>query len=103
MGVVLRIVGDDFQEEKNYGYIDDDTLIPIINAAKTIEANCLSNVMCYENTMFNGNQMEQILNEIEQIKDYTKEEKINGSLETIKNAIDYARQDPPLYLLFDGD
>ncbi len=103
MGAFLYIIDDNFNKEKEYGYIKDDILDPIIKISKEGDFNCLSCVLGYENTIFNSSQMEEIKKELNILISHFQDQNIKHNLKKIKEAIEFAEKDPPLYLLFEGD
>ena len=103
MGAILYIIDDDFKQEKNFGYIDDYCLDIIVKRSTQNNFVCLSFILGYENTFFNSAQMDVIKAEIERLYSQFQEKKIIDVLNKIKNAIDFAKKDPPSYLLFEGD
>lgn len=103
MGAVLLVIDDDCVVEKKYCYIEDRYLDRIVEKSKEKNFDCLSYVLWYENTMFNSVQMEVIEQEVKSLKSCFDDNDMIVIFNTILEAINFAKKDPPLYLLFEGD
>ena len=103
MGTILSVIDDDFNKEKEFGYIEDVHLSSIVKKSNENSLSCLRNILGYENTIFNSAQMNDIENEIDKLSQCFKDKKIIEILENIKDAISFAKKDPPSYLFFEGD
>lgn len=103
MGAILSVVNDNFIKEKEYGYIKDSILESVIEKSQDQSFDCLSYVLIYENTLFNSLQMDEIKKELVILSGCFDDQEILEILLNIEKAIDFAKKDPPLYLLFEGD
>ena len=56
MGVFLSVIDDDLKKEKEFGYIKDAYLAPIVKKANEESLPCMRNILNYENTIFNSAQ-----------------------------------------------
>jgi hypothetical protein len=103
MGAFVNIIDDEFNTEKEFGYIDDYCIQLISKQA--IDSSCMltTYVLGYENTIFNSAQIEDFEVEINKLQRAIHDSRAIDALLKIKSAIDYSKKDPPLYILFDAD
>ena len=96
--MILLVIDELNEVEKNYGEIDREQITNIINFSKEHNFECLGSVDLKLDTIFNEEQMGEVKKELEIIQqNQIADQKI---INLIKEAIDFGTLDNYLYLRF---